>query len=183
MRQPSAICELSGLARRGHRSKGSLASFTTATRGRPAQQQGSFYERRLRRLLGRLRKANLQWRRGRYVQQLISNICSSWPTRLLWMAWRNAEHTVEQVLLETLQSDKNHRIRLWRRDINECCKHAAKWVKGHPTMPARTALPPRTSRPSTPSEASGALYGPARPAVPSRAWTARQSPSASAALA
>ncbi|CAJ1336156.1 unnamed protein product [Effrenium voratum] len=110
---------------------------------------GSYRERSLRKLLGRVRERNKQWAGGRRDDALEANISRTWPRSLFFHDWRHAERTVEQALLAETQANSRHSLRrsgasgprsgTAKQGLSPLMSFSTKWTRAN-GVPGRTSF-------------------------------------------
>lgn len=102
--RPSASCI---------RAKGSMPKVLPASNFRICGfRHGSFRERSLRKLLGRVREANRQFlSMGRCDEGLLRHVEKSWPRHFPWSSWADAEFKVVQKLKAISDASRSARLK------------------------------------------------------------------------
>ena len=100
------------------------------------QRLGSYRERTLRKLLGRVRECTRQWAQGRQVAQLVEAVTRTWPADLLFRDWRQAEQVLEVALRQEMQANNAYYLQKWRADMCKQGRAATSWIKGRGATPA-----------------------------------------------
>ena len=116
-------------------------------------KHGSYKERGLRKLLGRIREANRQHlTKGTCGPELVKKITNRWPSNLVWTSWQEAEQLVEKELSMVAAASKTERINVWKRLMNEQGKAASRWMQGANAQPIPELLFPDGSATSSAEE-------------------------------
>ena len=118
--------------------KGDKPRICTA-RACPRLHNGAFTfkQRKLRKLLGRVREYARQIQADTEPPRLLyDKIVKTWPKDLTWaLTWEAREATI-QAALEALTHDESlSAIQKWRRDMHACGKKATKWLTKGVTRP------------------------------------------------
>ena len=98
------------------RAKGSVPAVLPASDFRICGfRHGSFRERSLRKLLGRIREANRQFlSRGQCDEGLLRHVQRSWPRDLHWSSWADAESRVVHKLKKISDESRTARLKEWK---------------------------------------------------------------------
>ena len=114
------------------RAKGSLPTALPASDSRICGfRHGSFKERSLRKLLGRIREANRQFlSRGQCDEGLLRHVHRSWPRDLQWSSWADAESRVVHKLKKTSDESRTARLKEWKETMMQQGKFATRWIHG-----------------------------------------------------
>ena len=127
----------------GLRCKGSAPIVLAASDERLAGcRRGTYEERSLRKLLGRLHEFQLQQRCGKSCPRLRAKINNSWPCSLPWQGVTIAAQQVEKRLAELLRHEKARALAKWRADLQSGGKRATRWLKGETQLPPPVILDP-----------------------------------------
>ena len=115
---------------RSKRPKGSPAQFVSLGDERVSGAKcGTYKQRKLRHLLGRLREVSRQWLKGEVNDGLVKRIKATWPRDLSWPGWADAESTVEIALHNLLSDAEAHRQQKLRADLSAQGRAATRWIK------------------------------------------------------
>ena len=114
------------------RAKGSLPTVLPASDSRICGfRHGSFRERSLRKLLGRIREANRQFlSRGQCDEGLLRHVQRSWPRDLHWSSWADAESRVVHKLKKISDESRTARLKEWKEAMMQQGKFATRWIHG-----------------------------------------------------
>ena len=127
----AAASEFRASARPKLRPKGSMPSTVNSDDERLSGARcGSYKERSLRKLLGRICEANHQYAAGRREPNLLRSIWCSWPSHLAWQCWESAEEVVRRALAEEVTQGNHTRLANWKHDMASEGKYATRWLKG-----------------------------------------------------
>ncbi|CAE6971376.1 amtB, partial [Symbiodinium sp. CCMP2456] len=122
----------------GHRSKGTLGqAVNEQEHGRLFQNTSSFKERKLAKLLGRIRETMRSTTRRADRERLDGAIRRTWPGDTPRPATRaQQEEVIARLLDSTRTQDRRDRVRDWRERMKQGGKPAHQWIKqGDITFP------------------------------------------------
>ena len=127
-----ASCKFGQPIQQGLRQKGSAPVVLQADDVRLCgSSYGSFRQRSIRKLLGRVRECNRQFSKtGRRDPNLVAAITRTWPSDLSWSGWFPAEEMLELELQTMVKESVKFRIDEWKAKMCQRGRYATNWLKG-----------------------------------------------------
>eukprot|EP00435_Cladocopium_sp_Y103_P053304 s1078_g17.t1 len=127
-----ASCKVGQQIHQGLRQKGSAPIMPRAEDDRLCgSSHGSFRQRSMRKLLGRVRECNRQFAKtGRRDSKLVAAVTRTWPSQFPWSGWFPAEEVLEQELRNIVNETAKFRIAEWKTKMCQRGRYATNWLKG-----------------------------------------------------